>query len=87
MITNYFLTLIYNILWVILYPFRLLPNATLPTGLKNAIELSGQYTQPLSVVLPLGTLATIVGLFLTFETAVLSWKGINWLIRRIPTQS
>jgi len=38
----------------------------------------------LSTVFPVGVVVTIAGLFITIETGILLWHGVNWLIRKIP---
>lgn len=87
MITNFFLDVIYGVAWVLLWPLRQLPEATLPSGLTTSMASAGGYINPLSNFLPITTLFTIMGAVLVVELGIFTWKGINWLLRRLPTQS
>jgi len=87
MITTTILNLFYSVVNLILTPVRLLPEATLPVDFTDAVAQVGQYIQPLNVVAPIATLGAIIALFLTIEGFIFLWKGINWLLRRLPTQS
>ncbi len=87
MITDFLLKALHALAWLVLAPVRALPTATLPSGISDNFAEIGAYVSPLNVILPLTDIAAILALFLAIEAAILMWKGINWLLRRIPTQS
>jgi len=87
MITSLILDAFYWIVWLILAPLRALPIATLPAGLTEALGTIGGYVSGLDVVLPVVTIIAVLGAILAIEGFMFLWKGINWLLRRLPTQS
>lgn len=88
MITKGFLTIVYLFLYAITAPFRILPNVSLPATLLDPITTAGHYAISLDHFFPVHELFwIIVGVFVVFEIAVLAWKFINWVIRKIPTIS
>lgn len=78
----------YNVLYAVLYtitaPIRLLPNATLPSGVSNALSQAGSLINTLDAFIPVATILTIVGLVVAIEGGVFSYKVIMWVIRKIP---
>jgi hypothetical protein len=86
MITTGILNLLYGIVYLILYPIRLLPDVSLPSGITSAVTTVSGYLAALYAVLPITTTAlmAVLGLFLTAEAAILTYKGIMWLVRKIP---
>lgn len=87
MITTLILNLLYYVVWLITSPLRLLADATANANVTSAISTASGYISPLNAVLPLGTILAILVAFFAIETGVFVWKGINWLIRKIPTIS
>jgi len=87
MITAIFLYLVLAAIILITAPLRLLPDATLPADIATSISTISGYLTPLQVFLPVSTIFTILGLAVSIEAAILLWKGFNWLLRRLPTQS
>jgi hypothetical protein len=87
MITSFVLNAFFNILWIVLAPIRNLPDASLPEGLTTALENIGSYVVPLDRILPVASLTAILGLFVVIEGGIIVWGIINWILRRIPTQS
>lgn len=87
MITAFFLYLVYGAIFVITAPLRLLADASLPTGITNAVASVGSYVAPLSTFVPVDTLLAIFGIFLTYEAAIFAFKVFNWVRKMFPTQS
>jgi len=87
MITAIFLYLVLAAIALITSPLRLLPDASLPANVNSAIASIGGYLTPLQIFVPIGTILTILGLIVSIEAGILLWKGFNWLLRRLPTQS
>jgi len=84
MIVTLLLTIIYYFIYGITAIFRLTPEVALPGDITSAITTASGYISSLADFLPIGTLITILGLFLAYEFAYFSMKLINWVIRKIP---
>lgn len=87
MITSALLYIAYGFVFIVTSPLRLLPDATLPTGLTSTIATVNGYITSISPIFPVSTLLTILATVLGIETFIFSWKVINWVLRRFPTQS
>ena len=87
MITTFFLSMVYLATFLVTLPVRLFSNATLPTFLSGVGSFFSQYIFPLDGYIPIATILLGLAFFLTFEGSILVWHGINWLMRRFPTQS
>jgi hypothetical protein len=87
MIVGIIVNLIYGLVWLVLAPIRLLPDVSLPSDIAAAISTAGGYLYAVDFVLPVSSLLAIFALFLSIEGGILTWKGINWILRRLPTQS
>ncbi|KKM24488.1 hypothetical protein LCGC14_1604600 [marine sediment metagenome] len=85
MITTSILFILFAALSVLFLPIKLLPNASLPEGLSDAINTAGQYLAGINTILPLTTLFTIFGFFLVIELSIFVYKLIMWAIKKIPT--
>jgi polyferredoxin len=85
MITTALITLLYWLIWLFITPLRAFSDVVLNTDISEAIATASTYLGGLSAVVPIGTILAVFGIFLTVEVAILVWKGINWLIRKIPT--
>jgi len=87
MITSFILYIVFSFVWAITSPLRLLPDASLPSGISDAITAIGGYISPLNEILPVSALFSAFGLILGVEAAIVSYRLIMWLVRRLPTQS
>lgn len=89
MITALFLI---PILSIVLGLVSLLPStgsAALPIFLTASVSSVSGYFGALYEVIPVTmfTLISIIGVWLALEAAIFAWKGLNWTLRRFPTQS
>lgn len=88
MITALFL---FPVLAFILGLVSLLPadNAAVPTAMLGTISAVNGYLGALYATIPNSVVAllSVIAFFVIYETAIFTWKGINWILRRIPTQS
>jgi hypothetical protein len=84
MITSALLTLFYGLIYALLSPLRALPDVSINTDIGSAIASASGYLSSIDFILPVATIVAVVGLFLTIEGSILVYKGINWLIRKIP---
>jgi hypothetical protein len=87
MITSGILLIIYYFIQALEYPIKALPDVSLPSGIASAITSAGAYLSSFDLIFPVGTFLTIFGLMLTIEAAILVYKVVMWLIKKIPTIS
>jgi len=87
MITTLILRIVWLAVLVVTSPLRLLEDVTLPSFMQNTAEFLHNYVVPLGGIIPLTTISYCISFFIVFELGVLTWGGINWIIRRFPTQS
>jgi len=66
----------------------ILPNASMPAMVNNAVSTISAYLSAVHGILPLtiSTLITVLGLMVSFELGLFVYKQIMWVIHRIPTQ-
>ena len=77
---------LYAVLFIITAPLRLLPEASLSAGLQSQLADISTYISPLGMFAPLSTIFDIMLLYLGVETAIVVYKVVMWVIRRIPAQ-
>lgn len=84
MITSGLLYTIFAFLWALTLPMRLFNDAVLPDGIVSAIDTINGYLGGLNVVLPIDTIIQVFVAILAVELVILGFKGLNFLIRKIP---
>lgn len=84
MIVTLLLTIVYYFIYGITAVFRLAPIVSLPASVTSAVTTASGYISSLNDFLPIGTLITILGIFLAYELSYFTMKLINWVIRKIP---
>lgn len=87
MIVSFLLTLVWGAVLIVSSPVRLFNDVTLPSFMENSVSFLHNYIAPLGNFLPLTVIFSCLGFYLVFEGSILTWHGINWIIRRFPTQS
>ena len=87
MITNALLTILYGFIYLITAPLRLLSDVSLPADIADTISNISSNLALLNQVIPVSTLITILGLVIIIETAIFTYRGIMWVLRKIPTIS
>lgn len=85
MITTAILYILYATFSLLLYPIKILPDASLPAGLTDALNTGSTYLAGVNLILPLDTLFTVFALFLGIELTIFIYKLIMWGIKKIPT--
>ena len=85
MITTAIFYILFGSFSLLLYPIKILPNASLPAELTSALNTSSEYLAGINMLLPLNTLFTIFALFLGIELSIFIYKLIMWAIKKIPT--
>jgi hypothetical protein len=84
MITSFLLKAFHALVYIMLYPLRLLPDVDLTGSIGSAITTTGGYISGLDSIMPIATIISAIGLVLAIEGAIFTYKGVNWLIRKIP---
>lgn len=86
MITSVFLYILYAVVFLITSPLRLFNNVSRPTWLVNTLgtinsSLSFGYSW-----LPMTIYALLLtwGLFVSIEISIFGYKGIMWVLKKIP---
>lgn len=87
MITDFILALVYYAVRLVLSPILLLPSASLPSWITTPISTVMPYAMIFDVIVPIATLLLLLGVTVAFESQYFLFKGVYWLIRRLPTQS
>lgn len=87
MITTGIIYLIYGLVFAVTFPIRNLADVSMATNFNTSITTANGYISSFNTIFPIDTIGQILTLFLAIEGAVLTYKLIMWLIRRIPTQS
>jgi len=77
--------LIYYAIVGVLTPIRLLPDASLPEEITNAITQAGQTLTAVESIIPVNTILLVLTSFLTIEASIFVYKVIMWVIKKIPS--
>lgn len=79
MIVGFFI----NVLYVaISFVVGLLPVIAFPSAVTAAITSFWGYANLFSMVIPVGTIAILLGLWATYEGIWLTWSFAHWILRR-----
>jgi len=82
MIISGFLYLASTILTLILAVFP--ASAGLPSEFTSALSTFSGYVGIIDPLVPVATLATAVGIVMSYELVVFTFKGLVWTYQRIP---
>ena len=85
MITNAILLVLYVIVAVLLSPLGFFSNVTLSSDVLASLAKIHDYFVSLNMVIPVNVILGAFGLLLAVELAIFTYKGIMWLIKKIPT--
>lgn len=78
--------MVYGVIWLITAPLRLLSDVTTPAVIANFISnintniSTGYSWLPLTVIAVFATW----GVFLTVEISIFLYKGLMWVLKKIP---
>jgi hypothetical protein len=84
MIATAILYIISALLFTLTLPFRLLPDVVLPAGVTSAIETANGSLAGLNTIVPIDVLLDVFWAVIALEVGILAFKGLNWIIRKIP---
>ena len=87
MITDAILTILFGFIYLVTAPLRLLADVTLPADISDTIAAVSANMALLDKVIPISTLVIILGFVVVIEGGIFTYKGIMWVIRKIPTIS
>jgi hypothetical protein len=87
MISDILMAFVFYFLRLVASPLLLLGDATLDPNVQASLSNIMGYIELVDLVFPVATMFACLGVFLAFEVALFSYKGIMWLIRKIPTIS
>lgn len=87
MITTLFLYIIYAFVFAITSPFRLLSDVAANSDVAAAIATASTYIKALDTFIPTATLFAVFATVLVVEGYIFGYKGVMWIIKRLPTQS
>jgi len=82
MITTAIITLSAFLVSTVLLIFP--PSQGFPVEVSEAVTFIGGYVGIFDPLIPMATLAQILGLVIAFELAVFGFKGFKWVISHIP---
>lgn len=84
MITNFLITILYNVVAVVVNIFAILPDVSLPVDITNALNNISGYYSAMDTILPMDTLFTILTIELTFIGFYFTYKLVRWAYTKIP---
>jgi len=84
MITDFFLKILYVVVKFTLTPLALFDDFEMDPELIESVTTFNSYLTSIGDFFPLGTLLIILSALLIIELAIGTYKGIMWLIKRIP---
>ena len=82
MIVTAIINLAYNLISGIISLFPV--GQPLPQTVHNAVISIGGYFHILDPLVPISTMATIVGLIFAFEISLFAFRTLRWVIAYIP---
>jgi uncharacterized membrane protein SirB2 len=81
MITGFLLWILYQFFSLVIYVF---PNfGGLPTQMTDALNAMQTYLQKANSILPVDTMLVVIGIALTFEAAVLTFRLTNYIVNKV----
>ncbi|MFA5359305.1 MAG: hypothetical protein WC310_05850 [Patescibacteria group bacterium] len=84
MISTAILYILSALLFTLTLPFRLLPDVVLPDGVAEAISEASGSLAGLNTIVPIDVLLNVFKAVILLEIGILAFKGLNWVIRKIP---
>lgn len=85
MIIDFILYILWALIYAITSPLRLFSDVVLDVNIASSIETFNGYLSTGEVLFPVYTLIGIFGLVIGIEFAIFTYKGVMWLIKKIPT--
>lgn len=70
----------------VMSPFNSFATVDL-SGYTSFVAQASAYITPINAVISLSNLAIAFGILISVDVGIFTYKGIMWLIKRLPTQS
>lgn len=77
-------SMLFSFVTLFTLPLTILPDVSIPSQIATNIATAGSYIAVLDNIFPVGALLTIIGAFITVETAYFVYKLIKWGYSKIP---
>jgi hypothetical protein len=87
MIIDGILNLVYGFISLVITPITSLADVTMSSSFSSSINTANGYLSSFNNFIPMDTLGQILVIFVAIELAIIIYKLIMWVVRRIPTQS
>jgi len=72
-------------LFIVNLILSIFPTSTgFPSSFDTAINQISGYIGILSPIVPISTLATLLGLIITFEIAIFTFNALKWIFSHVP---
>lgn len=84
MISDFLISVIFNVINVAISVFTILPDVSLSADFLNGISGLAPYYSGLALIFPIGALLAVLAFELAYESAVLVYKLIRWAYQKIP---
>lgn len=82
--TDTLLNFLCGIIGILLLPLKLLPDISLSSDFYSAVETANTFLITIDYFFPVDTFISILLLIVGFEFLYFGYKGIMWIIRKIP---
>lgn len=87
MIVDFFLHLVNIILQGVLSLVSSSPNVSIDGNMIDALAKIKNYALAFNNIFPVGHIFVALAIFMAVRHAIIIWGGVNWGLRRLPTQS
>ena len=87
MIVEALIIIIYMITLALITPFLILPDVDLSNEFGEAITQIANILATFDFIIPVNFIVIVLSVWITYSTSYVILKGINWLIRKIPSVS
>jgi len=84
MITTAIIFILSKIIFVLTLPLRITSDVVLPSGISTAVAEASGSLSGINTIVPVDVLLDVLWAMIILEVGILGFKGLNWLIRKIP---
>lgn len=84
MITDFLITILYNVVAVVVNIFAIFPDVSLPADIYNNLNSVSPYYNGISTIFPVGTLLDILAFELIVIGFYFGYKIVRWAYTKIP---
>lgn len=84
MIFDFILNIVFAVLSLVISPFSLLPDVSLPVDLLASLGAIKPYYASLASIMPIGTLIAIIAIEVIVDGSILTYRLIRWGYQKLP---